>query len=218
MLRSQPTNRRPIRYGWRRLFAVIFSLALLCVILIRSFLVDVFYIPSASMEPTLNTGDRILVSRLDTQAQRGDLVVFDGTGSFDPYRSTNPWLHDPLGTLEQWVGLKSSQTIYVKRVIGVAGDRITCCSDTGTLLLNGQELEEPYLFPGDDPSTVNFDVIVPPGRIWVMGDHRSVSEDSRALLAAPGGGMIREEKIIGKPIYRILPLQHFGALEHIATH
>ena len=88
-------------------------------------------------------------------------------------------------------------------VHAVAGDRLSCCSDNGKLVLNGQELDEPYLYPQDSPSETRFDVVIPHSRVWVMGDHRSASVDSRSLLGAPGGGMIHTNKIIGRTAWRI---------------
>lgn len=202
---SSEARRQPFLQGWR-LVAVAATLALSVLVLVRAFWVDVYYIPSGSMSPTYNPGDRILVSKMQTVPQRGSLVVFDGTGSFSPYQSGSPWVRDPVGTAGQWLGLRGSETTYIKRVIGLEGDTVECCDAQGYLLVNGQRLEEPYLFPGDVPSEQEFSVKVPAGRMWVMGDHRSDSVDSRALLGAPGGGMIRTDRIIGSPVMTLWPL------------
>lgn len=170
----------------------------------RALWLDVYYIPSASMEPLFLVGDRILVSRVAGPVRRGDVVVFDGRGSFAPLHS------DPWGDVRQWVGLGGDST-YVKRVIGVPGDRVVCCA-ADKVTVNGHALGEPYLFPGDSPSTQRFDVTVPAGRLWLMGDHRSVSADSRSLLGAPGGGMVRADKVIGKPVQILWPLERLAAL------
>lgn len=207
------SNRRRFRVfrEWR-LFAIAAVVALVLLIVIRAFFVDVYLIPSGSMESTLEPGDRILVNKLDKSVERGDIVVFDGSGSFTPYQSSSPWITDPLGTLGVWTGFKDSETTYIKRVIGVAGDTVECCSASGKLKVNGQEIDEPYIMDGDAASTDKFSVVVPEGRMWVMGDHRSASRDSRALLGVPGGGMIRTDKVIGHPFYIAFPLSRSGTL------
>ncbi len=211
--RSDSALGRQSRFrGWR-LFVPAALLAFVLLLIIRHFFLEVYMIPSESMEPYLEPGDRIIVNRLAGEVHRGDVVVFDGEGSFSPYVSASPWLTDPVGTGAQWLGLEGSDTIYVKRVIGVAGDRVECCSD-GHLKVNGRVLEESYLYPGNTASETEFSVEVPADRMWVMGDHRSVSRDSRALLGAPGGGMIRTEKVIGKPIFIALPADRAGRLGH----
>jgi signal peptidase I len=97
-------------------------------------------------------------------------------------------------------------------VIGLPGDRIVCCDEQGRLTVNGVPLDEPYLFPLDLPSRDRFDVLVPPGRVWVMGDHRSRSADSRAHLADPGGGTVPMDKIVGRAVAIVWPLGRAGWL------
>lgn len=208
---SSELRRQPFLRGWR-LLATAGALAATVLLLVRTFLVDVFYIPSSSMAPTYLPGDRIIVSKLGSEPQRGDVVVFDGTGSFAPYQSGSPWLRDPVKTSGQWLGLVGSDTAYIKRVIGVEGDTVECCDADGYLLVNGERLYEPYLHPGDAASEVEFSVKVPAGRMWVMGDYRSASQDSRALMGAPGGGMIRVEKVLGEPVLVLLPASRFGVV------
>ena len=207
---TSQSRRQPFLKGWRLLLLAL-SLALIFLQIIRAFLWDVYLIPSSSMEPTLLPGDRIIVSKLKREPVRGQLIVFDGQGSLAPYRSLADRLaEEPLATLGQWAGLKGSETTFIKRVIALEGDTVHCCSDQGQLTLNGQLLEEPYL-PADLPAgTVEFTVTVPEGRMWVMGDNRPESRDSRALLGAPGGGMIRVEKVIGQPIWLISPANGLG--------
>jgi len=190
--------------------------AVLASAVVRATLVDVYYIPSDSMEPLLQDGDRVLVSRTDYRAgpiRRGDLVVFDGRGSFAPFRSGNPPLVDGAVRLGQWLGVVGSSTVYVKRVIGLPGDRITCCAPDGRLMVNGKAVSEDYVYPGDTPSAMKFDVEVPADRLWLMGDHRSVSADSRSLLGAPGGGMVPVDRVIGRPMEIIWPLDRGRQLE-----
>ena len=146
------------------------------VLIARGFLVQSYYIPSGSMEPTLELGDRLLVNKVGVASalRRGDLVVFDGTHAF------------------------ANNTDYVKRVVGLPGDHVVCCDAARLLTVNGTAIKEPYLYPGDQSSELTFDVLVPSERIWVMGDHRSDSADSRAHLGDPGGGMVRLDDVIGR--------------------
>ncbi len=150
------------------------------------FIAQPFVIPSGSMQPMLSSGDRILVNRTaywSVPIARGDLVVFDGADSF----SVEPGE-------------------FVKRVIGIEGDRIVCCTDSGQISVNGVPIEEsPYLYFGDLPSEVAFDVIVPDGKLWVMGDHRAESADSRSHLGDPGGGFVLESKVVGQARFIIWP-------------
>lgn len=207
------TKRQPGKPGWR--FALL-ALALAVIVsgLVRSLWLDVYYIPSASMEPLFDSGDRILVSRTDFQSEpirRGDVVVFDGRGSFAPLSGSGP-LQDAMDAAGPWLGLTGSDTTYVKRVIGLPGDHVVCCDAEQRLTVNGQPLVEPYRYAGDGASSQKFNVMVPAGRLWLLGDHRSVSADSRSLLGAPGGGMVREDKVIGRPVQIIWPLDRFASV------
>ncbi|GAP55099.1 signal peptidase I T [Arthrobacter sp. Hiyo6] len=134
------------------------ALALLVSGLVRSLWLDVYFIPSASMEPLLGTGDRILVSRTDfigEPVRHGDVVVFDGRGSFAPLSSGASPLQDALATAGHWFGLTGSDTTYVKRVIGLPGDHVVCCDDNQHLTVNGQALAEPYLYEATWPVNRN---------------------------------------------------------------
>jgi len=210
----EQTKRQPRKLGWR---FVLLGLVLAVAIsgLVRSLWLDVYFIPSASMEPLLRDGDRIVVSRTAFAAEpvrHGDVVVFDGRGSFAPLSSGKGPADDFLAAAGHWLGLTGSDTTYVKRVIGLPGDHVVCCDAKNRLTVNGQPVEEPYVYEGDAPSQLKFSVLVPDGRLWLMGDHRSKSADSRSLLGAPGGGMVPLDRVIGRPVQILWPLDRFAAI------
>jgi signal peptidase I len=184
-------------------------------VLTSTFVMQPFLIPSGSMEGTLRVGDRVIVNKLaysfGGEVRRGDVIVFDGTGSFVAEGSGPGPLGGLVRTAGAWLGLaQSSDTDYVKRVIGVGGDRVRCCDEQERIEVNGEPLDEPYLYPGDKPSHVRFDIRVPEGRLWVMGDHRSDSADSREYLGAPGGGTVPVDKVIGRVELIGWPVDRWG--------
>jgi len=199
---------------------VTIGIAIGAVLLITTFVAKPFSIPSGSMEDTLQIGDRILVNRLvyhTRPIERGDVVVFDGADSFVPMSEVPQ--RNPLSAGVAWVGqslgvMAPDSTDFVKRVIGVGGDRVACCSPSGRVTVNGVELDEfPYLFTGDAPSMQDFDVVVPAGMLWVMGDHRSNSADSRAHMGDPGGGFVPESKVVGRAMNVLWPLGRIGSVD-----
>jgi signal peptidase I len=225
-------SRRSQRSAWREL-PVLLVIALVVALIIKTFVVQAFFIPSGSMENTLLIGDKILVNKLVYHVrsiQPGDIVVFNGQGSWDPsprparppgnpvaraYDDTlRPLFHSIAGLFGTPVG----QTDYVKRVIGVPGDHVACCNAQGLVTVNGVPLHErSYLYPGNAPSAIRFSIIVPPGRIWVMGDHRAISDDSRLHRSSPGGGTIPENKVIGRAFVIVWPPSQWRILPIPAT-
>jgi signal peptidase I len=206
---SGPAARGP---SWLLLVGI----ALVVMVLVRGFLVQSFFVPSGSMEPTIEPGDRILVDKLvgGSSLQRGDVVVFDGTSTFAAADRT-PHQDDgligrTLASAARLVGVDVGEQDFVKRVVGLPGDRVVCCDDNGRLTVNGVAVTEPYLYPGDKPSELTFDVTVPRGRLWVMGDHRGDSADSRAHLGDPGGGTVSTDDVIGRAVATYWPLSRLG--------
>ncbi|MEV7832600.1 signal peptidase I [Streptomyces subrutilus] len=206
---------RPRQLTWRRAGA----LGVICTVfllLLSNFVVQPFLIPSRSMEPTLKVGDRVLVNKLAYRfgdlPRRGDVVVFDGTGSFVQERLEGNPVGEVLHGAASALGLaEPSDTDFVKRVVGVGGDDVVCCDAGGRIAVNGVPLDEPYLFPGDAPSRVPFRIVVPLGTLWVMGDHRSQSRDSRDHLGEPGGGMVPVDKVIGRADRIGWPVSRWGS-------
>ncbi|MFF0298088.1 signal peptidase I [Kitasatospora sp. NPDC004614] len=204
---------------WSRDLLWIGAVCVAALLLVNAFVARPFAVPSGSMEGTLQPGDRVLVNQLayafGEHPQRGDVVVFDGIGSFLPYQD------EPSGVkrLLTRAGLApAGNTVYVKRVIGVGGDRITCCGSDGRLRVNGVPLDESgYLLPGDAPSAVPFDIVVPSGKLWVMGDHRSASRDSRDHLGEPGGGTVPVDRVIGRADWLLFPLGRTTSLDRPAA-
>jgi signal peptidase I len=212
---------KPAKGGWFRESVTVMVFALVLSILIKTFLAQAFFIPSGSMENTLLVGDRVMVNKLAPgpfDLERGDIVVFvdpgDWLGDLPP--DTRPQWQQTMTQVLTFVGLLPQDAGHhlIKRLIGLPGDRVACCTDQGELTVNGQPIEEPYLKPGTDPSDVPFDVVVAPGSVWVMGDNRSNSEDSRAHLGEPGGGMVPMKNIVGRAFVVLWPADRFTILNN----
>jgi signal peptidase I len=199
--------------------AVVLTVAALTLVAVRVLLVQSFVVPTTSMEPTLGSGDRVLVSRLDHRfgsVHRGDIIVFSGDGVFDPPMSSPD---TALARAGRWfasaAGAPVGEHDYVKRVIGLPGEHVTCCDAEGRIAVDGVPLDETYLPEGQQPSTVPFDIVVPAGRLWVLGDNRGVSRDSRAHLADPGYGTVPLDHVVGRVVVVWWPASRAGAIGRV---
>ncbi|MDE9367896.1 signal peptidase I [Luteipulveratus sp. YIM 133132] len=199
-------------------YAVVAVIAIVLAFLVKTFLVQPFWIPSESMEDTLITGDRIVVNKLPGSSdglQRGDVVVFEDP---DHWLGETPEQGGVGGTVKkglQFVGLyPAGDQHLVKRIIGLPGDRIVCCDQQGRLTVNGVSITEPYVRAGQKPSNERFEITVPPGRLWLMGDNRAFSFDSRGHDQGSGGrlGSVPESAVTGKAVAVVWPLGRLGGV------
>jgi signal peptidase I len=207
-----------------REFPVLLIVALAVSIVIKTFLVQFFYIPSGSMENTLQINDRVAVNKvpfIGKSIKRGDVVVF---------RDPDNWLPEPyVGDQNEFIAKikdgfvavgvlpNPAKQYLVKRVIGVAGDKVECCSKDKKLMINGIEIDEPYIFAGNTASDTNFNVTVPAGKVWVMGDHRGASADSRFHQDDINNGMVPTAKITGKVVGIIWPIKNLGLVDSYSS-
>ena len=202
---------------------ILFS-ALLISFLIKSFFLRSFYIPSGSMFDTLQINDRIVVNELVPNIvplKRGDVVVFKDPGgwlSFKPAKKPTT----PLGQVSEWLlsvtGLSApdNDQHLVKRVIGIGGDHVVCCDANKHITINGKAIVEPYVAKGSDASRTDFDVTVPKGSFWVMGDNRGNSEDSRYHPDTPGRGFVDSKYVVGRAFIISWPFSHIKWLDDFA--
>ncbi|PSL01190.1 signal peptidase I [Haloactinopolyspora alba] len=210
---DHPTARR----RWTALVketAIVVVLSLFIATVVRIFLVQPFLIPSGSMEDTLLVGDRVLVSKISLtfgDINRGDVVVFEDPGQ---------WLGPGADTGDEGVGAvvkdffefvgvlpNDSEEHLIKRVIGTGGDTVACCDDAGRITVNGEPINETgYLYPGDSPSLSKFEEKVPDDEVFVMGDHRSNSGDSRIH------GTVPEDLVVGKAFAIAWPVSRWGSV------
>ncbi|MFC9329431.1 signal peptidase I [Kitasatospora sp. NPDC057015] len=209
-----------------REFPLIVIVALLVALVMKTFLIQVFVIPSGSMEQTIQIGDRVLVDKLTpwfgSEPSRGDVVVFKDPGGWlegEHKPSTDGPVMRGVKSAFTYVGLLPSENEQdlIKRVIGVGGDTVECCDEQGRVSVNGRAVDEPYLSPGNPPSRQPFKVEVPEGRLWVMGDHRDVSADSRFHMGNPGQGTIPLADVVGRAFVIAWPIQRFHQLDEPAS-
>ena len=214
------------RLNWFTETVVLVLAALVIATVVKTYIVQPFSIPSGSMENTLLVNDQVLVNKLVghiSQIHRGDVVVFDGAGNWDPAQAVSG---NPLARIyRNFAGLFGQhfgEVDYIKRVIGLPGDHVVCCTAAGLITVNGVPLHETaYLYPGARPSNYAFSIVVPPGRLWVMGDNRGDSSDSRLHDCAIRGadcqpwdtdGTVPESSVIGRAFMVVWPASRLKVL------
>ncbi|WP_245791494.1 signal peptidase I [Actinacidiphila rubida] len=219
--------RRKRRRSLAREVPLLVLVALVIALVLKTFLLQAFVIPSGSMEQTIQIGDRVLVDKFTpwfgAQPHRGDVVVFQDPGGWltgEPQPKPDPVVVKQVKQFFTFIGLlpASGEQDLIKRVIGVGGDTVACCDKTGHLTVNGKPLDEPYVYDGNPPSLMKFSIIVPPGRLWVMGDHRSDSADSRYHTDQAGGGTIPVSLVVGRAFVIAWPLGHWQRLQEPGTY
>ena len=193
--------------------------ALVLSIIVKTFFIQFFYIPSGSMENTLQVNDRVGVNKfgaLFSDIKRGEVVVFrDPANWLSPNYDDSSGIRKVIKDSLVFVGVlpDPSKQYLIKRVIGVGGDKVRCCGKDGKIEVNGLSINEPYIYEGDKPSDSEFEVEVPQGFIWVMGDHRGASADSRFHTDDPNKGMVALDKVTGRATFIIWPFSNLAILE-----
>lgn len=210
----------PKKGSFLRELPLIVVSALIVSIVVKTFLLHFFYIPSGSMENTLQVGDRIAVNKfgaLFSEIKRGEVAVFADP---DNWMGTSSASDESavLGKIKSGliiVGIlpDPAKQYLIKRVIGVGGDNVICCDANGKLQVNGSSIDEPYIYEDDKPSEMKFNVQVPNGFVWVMGDHRAASADSRFHPDSANNGMVPLSKVIGRATFIIWPLSNIALIE-----
>ncbi|GEO92578.1 signal peptidase I [Kocuria flava] len=222
---SRPRKERPdTLWGSVREIVLVLLWAVLIAFVVKTLLVRGFYIPSGSMENTLQLNDRIFVNVVEPTVgplERGDIVVFeDAKGWLPPQDDGDGGLSDTVYDALAFVGVLPDRTDQhlIKRVIGVGGDRVVCCDASGRVTVNGHPLEEreAYLYPGAAPSDIPFEVVVPEDHYFVMGDHRNASADSRVHLgdATEDSAFIAHDEVVGTAFVIAWPLDRFELLRN----
>jgi len=218
------SRRAPGARSFLRDVVIIVLAAILISVGIKTFLVRSFYIPSGSMENTLQIDDRIIVNQLEPRLvdmQRGDVVVFRDPGGWLPVEFT-PDVNPVLGAIDwflTFIGLSASDSNdhLIKRVIGLPGDTVVCCNEFGQMEVDGTPLDETYLKLPEGVtkvSDIDFSVVVPDDAIWVMGDNRYSSKDSRYNQETPSLGFVPVENVVGRAVVVTWPYEHWTWLDN----
>ncbi|WP_443050754.1 signal peptidase I [Streptomyces sp. H27-D2] len=216
---TRVTGKKP-RSFWKEL-PILIGIALVLALLIKTFLVQAFSIPSDSMQDTLQRGDRVLVDKLTpwfgSEPERGEVVVFHDPGGWlgETDTADSGAIASGIQKALSFIGLMPSaeEKDLIKRVIAVGGDTVEC-KNTGPVKVNGKALDEPYLFPGNTAcgDRAFGPIKVPEGRIWVMGDHRQNSLDSRYHQELPGNGTVSVDEVVGRAFVKAWPINRWGTL------
>lgn len=211
-LRRAQSRSRAVK--WVLEIAIVLVGATLIALLLRMFVVQVYQIPSSSMEDTLQVGSRIAVNRLPglgTDVERGDVVVFED--SLGWLGDVDPESESPLRPVAEFLGLvpKDGSQVVVKRVIGVGGDTVACCDAEGRLTVNGAPIDETYV-KGPLGSSGEFSVVIPEDSLWVMGDNRSNSADSLYHYSHGTPAFVSEDSVIGRAWAEIWPFDRWSTL------
>ncbi|WP_033252726.1 signal peptidase I [Kitasatospora phosalacinea] len=219
---ENPPRRAPRQRSFWKELPILIGIALILALVIKTFFVQAFSIPSGSMENTLQVGDRVLVDKLTpwfgSEPERGEVVVFKDPGGWlndEPtQRSDNSFVRG-VQDVFSFIGLmpSSDEKDLIKRVIAVGGDTVEC-QGSGPVKVNGVALDEPYIFPGNTPCGEKpfGPVNVPKGTIWVMGDHRGNSLDSRYHMDQPGGGTVPVDNVVGRAFVVAWPIGDWATL------
>ena len=209
----------PKKGSFLRELPVIVVSALIVSIVIKTFFLHFFFIPSGSMENTLQVGDRIAVNKfgaLFSEIKRGEVAVFADP---DNWLGSSPESDESTisgkiksGLILVGVLPDPAKQYLIKRVIGVGGDNVICCDATGKLQVNGVSVTEPYIYKGDKPSDMQFNVDIPKGFVWVMGDHRGASADSRFHPDSANNGMVPLSKVVGRATFIVWPISNIALI------
>jgi len=199
---------------------IIVGSALIVSIIVKTFFLHFFFIPSGSMENTLQVGDRIAVNKfgaLFSDIKRGEVVVFADPDNWlgAAPEDSNKGIAGQVKNVLITVGVvpDPAKQFLIKRVIGVGGDTVICCDSAGKLQVNGKSVNEPYVYENNTPSDSKFNVTVPNGYIWVMGDHRAASADSRFHTDDVNKGMVPLTKVVGRATFIVWPVNNWDFLE-----
>lgn len=220
MPRKNRKKRNPVLAAVIDVIGILFF-ALMLSLIIKAFVIRAFFIPSGSMESTLEINDRIVVSEFYPQlipVERGDIIVFKDPGGWlsAEVPIEIPWYTQAWDWVLSSFGITApdSSQHLVKRVIGIPGDHVVCCTVEGKISINGTPITEPYVKDGSKPSEMNFDVTVPENSYWVMGDNRSNSADSRFHTELPSKGFVGKEFVVGRAFFLTWPFDRFSWLDN----
>ncbi|OCI31520.1 MULTISPECIES: signal peptidase I [Oerskovia] len=209
------------RWSFAREVGVIVVAALVISFLIKTFVVQPFVIPSESMENTLIKDDRVLASRFVPRfldIHRGDVVVFKDPGGWlaSQPQQESTGLVKAGETFLTFIGIRpvDAGEHLIKRVIGLPGDHVTCCDAQGRVSVNGVAIDETYIKPGSIPSEIEFDVVVPEGSLFVLGDNRQNSGDSRYNTDKPGNGFVPIDNVVGTAVAKVWPLDRASLMRN----